>query len=235
MLQFMKGTTFIEENQGCLQKCFHFVCRCDLITHEQYSRFKVTSKSYIMTSRRRQIHGSLASCLQGCVFENVITKAMGVSWNCLPQLGWCNLILCSKSCKTLGEFTWQSLIAEVKRIALTLFHCCTKTREPKCYHWTLVSLVCKQIRPTSSQLQRLTFVFYFGCVFMCKRVRNFSQIVLHLTVCVIVALNFDCLQKICLCLSYPRTIKLDQLGEVFDQKVHSGRESSMETTVSAWS
>ena len=159
-------------------------------------------RSYWMTPRRRRICRPLArgsktafarKCLRDPSFRNAFTKGMGVSQRHeIARLNSDDVtsILRNKSSKVLNQFTWESLINEVKSVAPTLFHLlqsCTKTRKTRKNHdaiiGVLVSIICRHRRPAASLFQRLiSLILYSGHA--SKRVQCDIIVMLHVSICV---------------------------------------------------
>ena len=135
-----------------------------------------------MTPKRRQICRPLARgsksafvrrCLKDGSFKKAITKGICTSLRreiALLTSDDVTSILRSKSSKTLNEFTWDSLLAEVRTVAPTLLSIlqgCCKTRKLRknqdAIVGVLVAILCKHRRSTASLVQRLTsLILYSG-------------------------------------------------------------------------
>ena len=125
-----------------------------------------------MTPRRRRICRPLARgsksafairCLKDGSFKKAITKGICRSLRreiALLTSDDVTSILRSKSSTTLNEFTWDRLLAEIRRVSPTLLsvlQSCCKTRKPRKNHDSIVSvlvaIICKHSRPTASLFQ----------------------------------------------------------------------------------
>ena len=108
---------------------------------------KSKPRSYIIVTPRCRLicqplaRGSTSAfvrrCLQDGSFKKAITKGICSSLRreiALLTSDDVNSILRSKSSKTLNEFTWDSLLAEVRKVSPTLLSIlqgCCKTRKPR--------------------------------------------------------------------------------------------------------
>lgn len=200
--------------------------------------YKKRPRTLVMTPRRRKLCRPLARgskcalarrCLNDRSVKKYIVKGMGASLRHeIAQLCSDNstFLLRNKHPDTLKTFSWERLLEQAKHLAPTLTELllsCTKTRRPRknrnAIIGLLVGVMCKNRRPAVSLIQQITsLILYSGHA--SKRVSDNSGIYCTRLNTYVYVQVYDRLQKVGLCLSHGRTIKLvDRLGEGFDERV----------------